>query len=257
MPSAPQTRQTPELRRHLRLDGTRNLRDTGGYPAAGGRAGPGRQTRWHTLLRSDELTCLPAHAEAELRGLGIRHVVDLRWPDELEQSPNAFASDAQIRYTSVSLLADDPTPHAGLDGMYRHILDERWEQLGTVVRSLLEPGGLPVVIGCAAGKDRTGVTIALLLSLCGVPDEVVVADYALSAEAFAGRNETFPPDDWRRSLNFPVESPPEFMASTLAHLAAEHGGARALLRSIGLTDAELDALVDALTEPANAAEPGA
>ncbi len=244
--------QTPELRRHIRLDGTRNLRDTGGYPA-----GPGRQTRWHTLLRSDELTCLPAHAVAELRALGVRHVVDLRWPDELERSPNAFAGDALIRYTSVSLLADDPTPHAGLDGMYRHVLDERWEQLGEAVRSLLEPDGLPVVIGCAAGKDRTGVTIALLLSLCGVPDDVVTADYALSADTFAGLNATFPPDDWRRILSFPVESPPEFMASTLAHLTGEHGGARALLRSIGLTDAELDALVEALTEPATAAEAGA
>ncbi len=247
MPSAP---RTPEQRRHLRLDGTRNLRDTGGYPASDGRAGPGRQTRWHTLFRSDELTCLPAHAEAELRALGIRHVVDLRWPDELERSPNAFADDADIRYTSVSLLADDPTPDHGLDGMYRHILDERWEQLGEVVRSLVEPGGLPVVIGCAAGKDRTGVTIALLLSLCGVPDDVVAADYALSAATFAGRNETFPWHDWRRTLSFPVQSPPEFMASTLAHLASEHGGARALLRSIGLADADLDALVDALTEPA-------
>ena len=47
------------------------------------------------------------------------------------------------------------------------------------------------------------------------------------------------------------------MASTLAHLTGEHGGARALLRSIGLTDAELDALVEALTEPATAAEAGA
>ena len=65
--------------------------------------------------------------------------------------------------------------------------------------------------------------------------------------------ETFPPTDWRRSLNFPVESPPEFMASTLAHLKAEHGGARALLRSIGLTDPDLDLLVDALTEPAGPA----
>lgn len=245
----PSVSQTPELRRHIHLDGTRNLRDTGGYPT-----GPGRQTRWHTLLRSDELTCLPAHAVAELRALGVRHVVDLRWPDELERSPNAFASDAQIRYTSVSLLADDPTPHAGLDGMYRHILDDRWAQLGEVARSLLAPDGLPVVIGCAAGKDRTGVTIALLLSLCGVPDDVVTADYALSADAFAGLNATFPLDDWRRILTFPVESPPEFMASTMAHLASEHGGARALLRSIGLTDTELDALVDALTEPATPAE---
>ena len=244
MPLAPQD-QHRRHQRHLRLDGTRNLRDTGGYAAAGG-----RQMRWHTLLRSDELTRLPAHARETLVRLGIRHVVDLRWPEELVTSPNVFAGDPVIRYTSIPLLADDPSPHIGLDGMYRHILDKRWEQLGAVVRALLEAGGLPVVIGCAAGKDRTGVTIALLLALCGVPDEVIVDDYALSATAFAGSNETFPASDWRRSLSFPVESPPEYMASTLLHLEREPGGARALLRAIGLRDDELDALVDGLTEPA-------
>jgi protein-tyrosine phosphatase len=233
--------------RHIRLDGTRNLRDTGGYPAA-----PGRRTRWHTLLRSDELTVLPAHARDELRELGVCQFVDLRWPNELASSPNVFAGDPDIRYTSIPLLADDPSPEFGLDGMYRHVLDERWEQLGEVVRALLAPGGLPVVIGCAAGKDRTGVTIALLLALCGVPDPVIVADYAMSAETFAGSNETFPLSDWRRSLRFTVESPPEYMATTLVHLQREHGGARALLRSIGLTDAELNDLVDALTEPIEA-----
>jgi protein-tyrosine phosphatase len=230
--------------RHIRLDGTRNLRDTGGYPAS-----DGRRTRWRTLLRSDELTVLPAHARDELRQLGVRQFVDLRWPNELASSPNVFAGDRDIRYASIPLLADDPSPEFGLDGMYRHVLDERWEQLGEVIRALLAPGGLPVVIGCAAGKDRTGVTIALLLALCGVPDSVIVADYAMSAEAFAGSNETFPPTDWRRTLRFEVESPPEYMASTLVHLQREHGGARALLRSIGLTDAELDTLVDELTEP--------
>ena len=230
--------------RHIRLDGTRNLRDTGGYPA-----GPGRHTRWHTLLRSDELTVLPAHSVEQLRELGVRHIVDLRWADELVRSPNLFANDSVITYSSIPLLADDPTPEFGLDGMYRHILDARWQQLGEVVRSLLEPGGLPVVVGCAAGKDRTGVTIALLLALCGVPDEVVVADYAMSEASFAGENATLPADNWRRNPPWTVESPPEYMASTLAHLRREHGGARALLRSIGLTDAQLDTLVEALTEP--------
>ena len=53
--------------------------------------------------------------------------------------------------------------------MYLHVLDARAPQLAEVVRALLEADGLPAIIGCAAGKDRTGVTIALLLDLCGVP----------------------------------------------------------------------------------------
>ncbi len=233
-----------EPRRHLPLDGTRNVRDVGGYPAAGG-----RRIRWHTLLRSDELTRLPAHARDELRGIGIRQVIDLRWPDELALSPNAFRDDPVVRYLSIPLLADDPTPHAGLDGMYRHVLDERLPHLAAVVRALAAPDGLPAIVGCAAGKDRTGVTIAVLLALAGVPDEIIVEDYALSAGYFAIPNATIPPEDWRHPP-LVVDSPPEFMASTLRHLQREHGGARSLLLAGGLTDAELDRLVDRLTEPA-------
>ena len=235
-----------EPRRHLPLDGTRNVRDVGGYPAA-----DGRRTRWRTLLRSDELTRLPAHAVGELHELGLRQVIDLRWPDELELSPSVFAADPEVRYRHIALLVDDPTPHSGLAGMYRHVLDERLPQVVEVVRALLEPAGLPAVIGCAAGKDRTGVTIAVLLSLCGVADDVIIEDYALSAGFFAVPNDTIPAGDWRHQPLI-VDSPPEFMASTLDHLRDVHGGARALLRSGGLTEHELDTLVDLLTEPGDA-----
>jgi protein-tyrosine phosphatase len=232
--------------RHLALDGTRNVRDVGGYPTAGG-----RRTRWRTLLRSDELTRLPVATRDALEGLGLRQVIDLRWPEELVVSPNTFAGLASgpVRYTSIPLLADDPTPHAGLAGMYQHVLDARGTQLADVVRALLADGGLPAVIGCAAGKDRTGVTIALLLDLAGVPRDVIVEDYAVSASYFASPVAHIEPDDWR-SGSLVVDSPPEFIESALAHLDERHGGARSLLRSHGISDDEMDRLVERLTEPA-------
>lgn len=230
--------------RHLPLDGTRNVRDVGGYPAGGG-----RRMRWRTLLRSDELTRLPIPTRDALIDLGLRQVIDLRWPEELVISPNAFVGSSVVRYTSIPLLADDPTPHAGLAGMYRHVLDARAPQLGQVVHAMLAEDGLPAVVGCAAGKDRTGVTIALLLDLCGVPRNVIVEDYAMSAAFFASPVAHMELDDWRHG-SLIVDSPPEYIASALEHLDTEHGGARSLLRSQGLADAELDALVELLTEPA-------
>ncbi|OGO55375.1 MAG: hypothetical protein A2V85_02755, partial [Chloroflexi bacterium RBG_16_72_14] len=228
--------------RHLPLDGTRNVRDVGGYPAA-----DGRRTRWRTLLRSDELTRLPDGARRELEALGIRQVIDLRWPEELVHAPNVFSRSPAVRYLSVPLLEDDPTPHAGLAGMYRHVFDRRAPQLAEIVRALLEDDGLPVVIGCAAGKDRTGVAIALLLDLAGVPADVIVADYALSAGYFAEPVTRMHPDDWRHPP-LAVDSPPEYMAGALEHLHRSHGGSRALLRREGLADAELDRLAERLTE---------
>lgn len=232
--------------RHLPLDGTRNVRDVGGYATA-----DGRQTRWRTLLRSDELTRIPDHAQRQLLDLGIRQVIDLRWPEELDRSPNVFSRSSELRYTSVPLLADDPTPHAGLAGMYLHVFDARAAQLADVARALLAEDGLPAIIGCAAGKDRTGVAIALLLDLAGVPTEVIVSDYALSAGYFARPLTRMAADDWRYPP-LEVDSPPEFMSSALRHLDEQHGGARSLLARQGLTDAELDRLVDLLTEPVEA-----
>jgi protein-tyrosine phosphatase len=235
---------TTEPARHLVLDGTRNLRDVGGYPAS-----DGRRMRWRTLLRSDELTRIPEGTRDALAELGLRQVIDLRWPEELVLAPNAFRSSGQIRYTSIPLLADDPTPHSGLAGMYRHVFDARATQLADVVRALLEADGLPAVIGCAAGKDRTGVAIALLLDLAGVPRPVIIDDYAVSAHHFASPVAHIDLDDWR-SGSLVVDSPPEFMASALEHLDARHGGARSLLRRHGVSDVEMDLLVERLTEPA-------
>ena len=235
--------------RHLPLDGTRNVRDVGGYPA-----GPGRVMRWRTLLRSDALTTLPAHARQQLLALGLRQVIDLRWLDELDRAPNAFRDVPGVRYTSVPLLEDDPTPHDGLGGMYQYVLDAKAQRLAEVVRALLDDDGLPAVIGCAAGKDRTGVTVALLLDLCGVPASLIVEDYAATASHFARPVSHVDPADWRHPP-LDVNSPPESMAAALAHLDAEHGGARALLRRQGIPDADLDRLVERLTEPDPAARP--
>ncbi len=231
------------LDRHLPLDGTRNVRDVGGYPA-----GHGRQTRWRTLLRSDELTRLPPQARRQLEAIGLRQVIDLRWPEELERAPNVFLGSSRVRYRSIPLLKDDPTPHAGLAGMYRHVFDRRGPQLAMVVRALLDDG-LPAIIGCAAGKDRTGVTIALLLDLAGVPIEVIARDYALSAGFFRQSLNRIEPGDWRHP-SLDIESPPELMATALEHLHRRHGGSRALLRGQGIEDRAIETLVARLTEPA-------
>jgi protein-tyrosine phosphatase len=239
--------EAPE--RHIRLAGTRNLRDVGGYPA-----GDGRQTRWRTLLRTDALDRLPPASQAKLLDLGLRQVIDLRWPHELEDAPSVFRGSGAVRYLSIPLLDDDPTPDVGIVGTYRRMFDSRAPQLVEIVRALLEPDGLPAVVGCAAGKDRTGVTIAVVLAAVGVPTDVVAGDYALTAELFAAdvADEHFV--DWRASSAV-VDCPPEYMLEALEHLERRHGGAAALLRRNGLTDDELDRLSELLTEPGPAPTP--
>jgi protein-tyrosine phosphatase len=236
--------------RRLRLAGTRNLRDVGGYPA-----GSGRRTRWRTLLRTDALDQLPETSQAALVELGLRLVVDLRWGHEIESRPSVFARSAAVRYRSVPLMPDEADP-AGMAATYRHMFDARARGLADVARVLIEPDGLPAVIGCAAGVDRTGVTIALLLTAVGVAPDVAAADYALSAESFAEDGRDSGLGDWRGG-SVTLDCRPEYMLEALAHLDRRHGGAHALLRRQGLTDADIDALVDRLTEPDPAREAAA
>ncbi|MDT4947092.1 MAG: 3,5-cyclic-AMP phosphodiesterase [Pseudonocardiales bacterium] len=236
--------RTGDPSRHLRLAGTRNLRDVGGYPA-----GPGRVTRWRTLLRTDALDRLPETSQAHLLGLGIRQVIDLRWPSEVAALPSVFAGSAAVRYLTVPLLDNPPAPPEGLPRIYRRILDQRGSQLTTIVRAVLAPGGLPAIIGCAGGIDRTGVTVGLLLTAVGVPADVVAADYAMSATCFATDGRDAGLDDWRAG-SVAVDCLPEYMIATLEHLETELGGAAGMLARHGVGADEIDELTDRLTEPA-------
>ncbi|MFL5680139.1 MAG: tyrosine-protein phosphatase [Chloroflexota bacterium] len=231
----------PARDRLIRLRGTRNLRDVGGYPA-----GDGRRTRWRTLLRTDALDRLPAESQQRLIDLGLRHAIDLRWPDELAAFPSVFAASDRVRYESVPLRDNNPSP-AGVAATYRGILDTRSTELARIARSLIEPGGVPVVIGCAAGVDRTGVTIALLLSAVAVPADVVAADYALSVDSFRGDGAATGLDDWRGG-EVTLDCRAEYMLEAVEHLERTHGGGRGLLARHGFTDADLDRLTNVLTE---------
>ena len=228
--------------RHVRLAGTRNLRDVGGYPA-----GRGRQTKWRTLFRSDALDQLPPASQAALVRRGLRLAIDLRWPTELETAPSVFVSSPAVRYVSIALVDDAKPPPSGVRAAYFRMIDERGPQLAAVVRSLLDFESLPAVIGCAAGVDRTGMTIALILAAVGVPDDVIVEDYALSVASYEGDGRDAGLTDWRAGV-VTLDCRPEYMADALERLRQRQGGAAGLLAANGLSAADLDRLRELLTE---------
>ena len=230
--------------RHLRLAGLRNLRDVGGYPTSDGRV-----TRWRTLFRADALHRLPpASQEALLDQYGIMTVVDLRWPDELLTAPNVFVDSDRVRYRHIPLLEDNP-PQLELAGFYQHMLDRRAAQIVDVVRSVLEDGAVPALIHCAAGKDRTGVTVAVLLAAVGVDRDTIANDYALSTECFAlPAVDGGDPEDPYAGPQV-VACPPDVMLTTLDHLERTHGGAPSFLGQAGIRAADIERLRELLTEP--------
>jgi protein-tyrosine phosphatase len=249
MPDSPSS----ALPRHLGLAGTYNLRDTGGY-----RTLDGRTTRWRTFLRSDSLHRVPPMAQTTLLNYGVRTVIDLRRSDELHVAPNVFASSSEIVYHHLSLLADTlperkVTPRS-LPDVYRMILEQRQEQLRQALATLAAPGGFPAIVHCTAGKDRTGLIVALLLGLVGVPAVTIVEDYALSSQYLVG---TYLEEARQRAANngiawewfqHQVICPPEFMQTTLQYLDERHGGIVAYVQSIGLSQEQCERLRHALVE---------
>lgn len=236
--------------RHLQLAGTYNVRDTGGYATADGGA-----TRWRTLLRGDSLHRLTAAGQAELIAAGLRTVVDLRRDSELAQAPNVFAASEQVRYHNIPLLDGASEPAAmprALGDIYVRILEASHAPIRAVFAALAETDAFPALVHCTAGKDRTGLIVALLLGNAGVPAATIVADYALSESYLAGgfvaelrERVTAAGGDWA-ALEPLLGSPEELMLQTLASIEGRYGGIPQYLRAIGVPDAHLDAARSAL-----------
>jgi protein-tyrosine phosphatase len=236
--------------RHLPLAGTYNVRDAGGYPTADGRV-----IRWRTLFRADSLHRLDEEGQAHLIDAGLRTVVDLRRDVELEQAPNVLAASGRVRYVWISL-APNPTDNGerrelapdSLARTYRAIVDGRRAELLAVFQTLAGPGAFPALVHCTAGKDRTGIVVALLLGLAGVDHATIAEDYALSStyltEAYfadARVRAEAAGYDWTAYQTL-LGCPAELMLATLTDIEARFGGVEAYLREVGLTDGELAAL---------------
>jgi len=243
--------------RVLPLEGPANFRDLGGYETS-----DGRRMAWGKVYRADGLDQLTARDQATLQALGLRIMCDLRTYAEVEARPDPPVEGIIYRHQPVFPV--DPIGRAGalfsrhrLDavfkGFYRTaIVDGGAPALGQALRLVAEPANLPLVIHCTGGKDRTGVTSALLLHICGVPRDVIIADYSLTnlaiektlaaiRAALAGRK---PPPGLRLEQMYPVLSArPELIEQTLDYIDATYGSVDRYLRGpAGLTEAEIEAI---------------
>ncbi len=232
--------ENPIRTRVLSWEACFNVRDLGGYLIASG-----GQTRWRAVVRSDSLARLTEAGRAELRAYGVRSVIDLRTPAERQAGPNPFAQPGGhgITYTSISLV-DPGAPDPGFTTLARNyiwILDRFGPSFAAVMTAIAEAPPGTVLVHCVGGKDRTGLTAALLLELAGVPREIVAEDYALTAECLRPLDEQWlaeapDPEERRRRerLLDPFIARAEVMLEALEHLDHAHGGAEGYLVKSGL-----------------------
>ena len=234
--------------RHLAWPQCYNTRDLGGLLTQ-----DGKETRWKAVIRSDILSRLTSKGHRALLDYGVKTVIDLRSPKEVEREPSITARnhDHHFRYFNLPLEKYDPYVSALISEaktrreVYCLILDHYPDAVVEIMRAMAkaQPGG--IVVHCHAGKDRTGIVSALLLSLVGVPAELVCADYAESQERLWPLYEKALAETKNRAeLGFwdrPIATV-ETMNMMLEHIGTQHGGTEKYLRASGLLPAEIDQL---------------
>ena len=254
----------------LELQGTRNTRDIGGY-----RTVDSATVRRGVVFRSDGLDHLTGADTDLLLGAGVRAILDFRSAPEAAR-PGAMterfaAAGVTMRNLPLFDEADArslfQTPlETGvhpLEPYYRSILVRHAANVRTALEVLAEPANRPAIVHCSAGKDRTGVIVALLLSLAGVPASTICEDYARTGVYLDAAWVETRRDDaarwgipWDRYV-LAYESPPDVMATTLQFVASEFAavGSSApsvvsgYLASIGVAEETAETLRDALRAP--------
>jgi protein-tyrosine phosphatase len=244
--------------RALVVDGLLNVRDLGGLTT-----GDGRRVRSGRVVRSDNLRGLTdAGAVALVRDVAPRLVVDLRTEQECAREGRGLAEVPHVRYVNLPLQPKAAlSPEQVAAGLATNLFDDyvlqirdNGDQLLAAVELLAAEGSLPAVVHCTAGKDRTGVLVALLLELIGVEREQVVADYAettgnmpdilariRSSPFFRGNGLAAAPE-WI------FGSDPATMRALLGWLDDEFGGVESWAASAGLPRAAVQRLRAELLE---------
>ncbi len=267
--TACQTVETPT--ESTSLQGARNFRDIGGYITD-----DGRRVKTGLLFRSDNLGSLTRVDFERLDELGVRQVIDMRAEVERNDAPNLWPQPVQANVTvsEITVLyprldpresrrkiltwdVEDEYFHELMVEANRSLAVDFTGQWAEIFRGFLSRDGLPAVVHCVEGKDRTGFIVAVVLRTLGVPEETVMADYLrsndrlearinrLSVFVYLGTLFQVTPDQIRPLL----EVRREYLEAAFQAIDEQYGSFENYLKKgLGLSNRELAQLRDRLLE---------
>jgi protein-tyrosine phosphatase len=219
----------------------RNARDLAGIAVDGG-----RWIRPGALIRSDNLVLLDERGLAAIRSAGVSRIVDVRSVWECRTFPSPLADDPAWVNVPLTDVADPDESALDLAVQYCYLLDRKQTRLGEAIVAIADAPPGCVVVTCHAGKDRTGLVIAVALAGVGVSDEAIGADYAtlgpgpllsmlIGSPFLAGSSvpEMMPPQ-------------PATIVMALDHLRSRYGSVATYLTGAGVTGRQLQSLTGRL-----------
>jgi protein-tyrosine phosphatase len=211
------TSRPPSL--HLDVEGCFNVRDAGGWQTA-----DERWMRTGALFRADDPIRITDAGRQAIEDLHLEAVVDLRQPSQVERSAGFADPAITYRVPIVDQVLDTENPPrleepSDIEALYHDMVERGGQQMVRAVKAVashIEDG--PVLVHCAAGKDRTGILVALIQAAIGVPLASIVEEYALSDEPTRARRRELIsnplPDDP------PVSMSPDFLWTAPAETMA-------------------------------------
>ncbi|KAI5796287.1 protein-tyrosine phosphatase-like protein [Peziza echinospora] len=261
------------------VPGVANFRDVGGYPiriaGAGeseGGSGIGRSRR-NLIYRSAEPSRITPEGKIIIQELGIRKMYDLRSEAELGRlgdMAKVIEVEGVERVFAPVIRNEDYSPQAlakryeqymtgNLQSAYRSIIKSSATSYRQIFRHLLQPSPPPILIHCTAGKDRTGILVALVLLLAGVPDGTIAREYELTAKGlvevkemiinYLMKDEKSMAGGGRERAENMLSSRSNTMIQFLDILRSEFGGVEGYLKDIcGFSDEEVERLREAVVE---------
>ncbi len=246
----------------ITLQGGVNFRDIGGYKTLGGKL-----VKRGIIYRSGTLDALTDDDLQILRELGVKHIYDLRLDEEAAKQPGRLPPGARYQRTPIQAGSNpikrvfalmrniDRLNDFVVQSYTKHLIDAEAHTYASIFKKIVLEDGA-AVIHCTAGKDRTGVGVALLLSALGVPDETIVADYSLSNRSYdVYYNDAVSQLAPLKKLGILPEdisglliSDPESMRQSLRYLRENYGSGEAYLLKAGVDAATIEKLKAKLLE---------
>ena len=244
---------TQQMERRIVLEGAVNFRDQGGYPTENGRF-----VKWRRLFRSDSLHDLTESDVQTITGtLGLTTIVDLRSINSVLEDGRGLLALSGIAYHNYPFLErrgiEPPTsgsdPGERLTAIYQWILLNAGTLMAQAFNALAQDVNQPALFHCNAGKDRTGVLGATLLSVRGVSREDVVADFLMTNEVIDGilaRIKKMP--GFQDSTRDGIMAPQSAIEKFLDVMQREFGGSESYLLRHGVRQETINVFKESMLE---------